>query len=398
MPTIVRVYSGHCKLRFDLGAELEADFKLQLRSDGDIDASVTLPETPDILKIARKSDSKELLHCSLAGTVTEPEGRISIPGLLLDVNTPRLISLESTVEMEYAKVSSQQMVEVHYGLTNFDFWGCEYTRVRNEVAPDKFSACLTGVEIAFKQVKDYRNIISELETTRDVKVTAEAIATAAFSGLEELEQLVGDVATLLSYATGTYISWVYQDVYDNGQLVRSLLYPHNWGPFVHHDWVIDARNLGACYLRIFLETTYPAFSRLKADLGLNVLLEFLVVAKQGRYPEVIFLLNSVAAECLTSYLASYFTRIGKSREMRSFRSKMKELLSHFKVVYDESELDFIGTRDKIVHTGRFPAGVVPWPATRSLQNLMDRTVLTILGYQGKAYLNCAKRYEKEILR
>jgi hypothetical protein len=77
---------------------------------------------------------------------------------------------------------------------------------------------------------------------------------------------------------------------------------------------------------------------------------------------------------------------------------MKELLSHFKVVYDESELDFIGTRDKIVHTGRFPTGVVPWPATMSLQNLMDRTVLTILGYRGKAYLNCAKRYEKEILR
>ena len=31
-------------------------------------------------------------------------------------------------------------------------------------------------------------------------------------------------------------------------------------------------------------------------------------------------------------------------------------------------------------------------------NLMDRTVLTILGYRGKSYINFANHYESEVLQ
>lgn len=407
-PTIVRTYEGHCKLDFDMGVEIETDFGLQLRSDGHVEISVTTPMTPNALKIAKGNEERGLLHCSLVGTVTKPQGKVNVPDMVLNVTTNKfdtrgatltfeLIST-STVEIEYTQVLSHQIVESHYGLTNFDFLGCEYTRDQDAIVADKFSAKVAGVKMIFKQVKDHARIISRLKVSHDVEVTAEVIAVTPLSDLNKLEQLVDDSMILLAYATGTYMSWVYRDVYSNGELIRSSLYAHNWGPFVPRNWVIDSRNLEACNLRIYLETAYPTFSTLKSDLGLRIVLEFLIVADQGRYPELLFLLRSVAAECLLSYLSSYFSKIGKEGDMGSFKSKMKELLRHFRVLYNESELDFISTRDKIVHTGRFPAGVTPWETTMKLRNLMDRTVLTILGYQGKPYVNCANDYKSEFLQ
>jgi hypothetical protein len=407
-PTVTRIYDGHCKLSFDIGVELESDFRLQLRSDGHIDVSVTTPMTSDALKVTKEDQKRKLLHCSLVGIVAKPQGKINVPDIVLNVTNYKFdakgatltfeLLCASTVEIEYARVLPQQIVESHYGLTNFHFIGCEYTRDQNATVADKFSTEVAGVKMTFKQVKDHAGIISKLAVSRDVEVTAEVIAVTPFSDLGRLEQLVDESVILLSYATGTYISWIHRDVYSSGELVRSSLYGHNWGPFIHNNCVIDARNLEACNLRIFLETTYPAFSSLKSDLGLRVVLEFLVVADQGRYPEILFLLRSVAAECLLSYLSSYFSKIGKTGDMSSFKNKMKELLTHFHVVYDESELDFILTRDKVVHTGRFPAGVAPWEAALELRNLMDRIVLTILGYKGKPYLNCANHYEREVLQ
>jgi hypothetical protein len=362
-------------------------------------------ETARITKA--NQERRGLLPCSLTGTI-DPQGAITIPSLFLDVThfgagnqgtgfTFELICA-GTVIIEYAQPAPQQIVEIKCGLTNFEFLGCEYTREGNTVAADKFRANLGGVEITFKHVKDHKKIVSQLEAGHGVEVTAEAITTAEFSQLSQLEQLVADATILLSYATGTYISWPYRDVYCDGKLICSNLYAVKTGPYVHRNWVIDADNLQACDMKIFLETSYPTFKSLKTDLGLDVVLEFLVVANQGRYFEVTFLLDAVAAECLLSYLSAYFNKIGKKGDMSSFRNKMKELLNHFGVVFKEEELDFIGVRDKIVHTGKFPAEVSPPEATMKLHNLMDRTVLTMLGYRGKFYLNRANHYVRELLQ
>jgi hypothetical protein len=388
--------------------ELETEFSLILRSDGSLNVSVNSVMNQQVHAITKESERRRLISCSLTGRVTNPTGEISITKLVLNRTsfkytrqqasvTFQLVSIGNAV-IEYVPLMPHQSIEVHYGLTNFDFMGCEYSREENRTARDKFRANLENVEFTFKQAKNHRNIITGLSNDHDVAVTAEAIVSNEFSILGKLEEILDSVATLLSFATGNYISWVYRDVYSSGALVGSVLYSHNTGPFVHREWVIDASSLRDCDLRTFLETTLPAYNNLKTDLGLNVVLEFVVVANQGRYPEVEFLLNSVAAECLLSHLSVYFKKIGKEGDMRSFKSKMKELLNYFGVVYTESELDFIRTRDEIVHTGRFPTGMDRHEATMKFRNLLHRTMLTILGYRGKYYLNQASHYEREVLR
>jgi len=407
MPSVVRSYSGRCRLKFDIGVELETDFQLQLRSDGNIDVIAKAPGTLESDTVMKALEDETLVTCSLIGSIPNATGKIAIPKLLLkaieienkyhgSIAILELISLDPA-EIEYAQTRLDQTVEIHYGLTNFVFMGCEYSRWEGGISLDKFTTKLDGMKLTFKHLQGYRSTVKDLTRSRDGAVTAEAIATVSSASMKQVDELVGDALVLLSYATGTYIAAIYQDVYSSDALIKSTLYFAKTGPYVPDMWIIDANNLYDCDLQIFLETCYPRLNELKSDLGLNVVLEFLVLANQSGYLEVRFLLYSVAAECLLSYLPSYLKKIGETGDMSSFRSKMKNILEHFNMAYRESELDFIRIRDHVVHTGRFPSNVDPSKETDKLGNLLDRTVLTILGYKGKFYLNRTNRYAREVL-
>lgn len=69
----------------------------------------------------------------------------------------------------------------------------------------------------------------------------------------------------------------------------------------------------------------------------------------------------------------------------------------FKVSYDPKELNFVELRDKIVHTGRFPSKIDQLISWHALSSILDRTLLTIIGYKGKPYLNASKGYARENL-
>src|SRR5208282_3548558 len=156
MPTIVRSHTGKCKLEFDFSMELEADFQLQLRSDGYIGISVSSPLTATTARIMKEHLERRLIWCSLTGTLTGPAGKITIKKLVLNGTNPHGNTQSSSItldlmcagnaEIEYSEIS-QQTVEVHFGLTNFDFMGCEYTTELNTIRADKFRAGLEGMEV-----------------------------------------------------------------------------------------------------------------------------------------------------------------------------------------------------------------------------------------------------------
>jgi hypothetical protein len=405
MPSLIRTYSGRCELIFGTGVVLNADYRLQFSSDGRIDVTAELPYTEETESVVKARLGGNLIECSFKGRAENAS--LGITKLVLANTGMRVDSSGShwvfeltsatPVEIDHAPFDPNKSIEVHYGLTNFIFNGCEYSTYGNVSRLDRFGATLDGFALIFRQIQQDKVFVEKLAASHDTEVTAEVVAKLPFESMRLVDELVEDALMLLSFATGTYIATIYSDIFVENTLVRSILCPYKTGPYVHRDWVIDADNLRNCDLRDFLETCYPMFRKYKSELGLKIVLEFLVIAKQGRYSEVKFLLGSVAAECLLSHLPSYFRTIGKTATGNSFRSKMRELLDHFNVTHDESELDFIDTRDTLVHTGRFPKGVSPHEETMKFGNLLDRTVLTILGYKGKAYLNRANRYSSEYL-
>lgn len=134
----------------------------------------------------------------------------------------------------------------------------------------------------------------------------------------------------------------------------------------------------------------------KNTLGLDIVIEYYVHSKLMNVIELSYLLGAVGMECLKSYLSGYFQAKNKSADLGSFAKALQALFEDILMPYQQSKLDFISIRDKIVHTGRFPPNVNPVEDYRKLINLYERVILTILGYRGKPYLNTTKRYQRSM--
>ena len=113
--------------------------------------------------------------------------------------------------------------------------------------------------------------------------------------------------------------------------------------------------------------------------------------------ETKYLLAAIAFECLTSYLPAYFKKKGSKFDVSKFKKKIIAVMDWFKVSYDPKELNFVELRDKIVHTGRFPSKIDQLISWHALSSILDRTLLIIIGYKGKPYLNASKGYARENL-
>lgn len=138
-------------------------------------------------------------------------------------------------------------------------------------------------------------------------------------------------------------------------------------------------------------------SKYKEKLGLNVVIEYYITSRIVRPLEAGYLLGAVTFECIESYLSAYFRERNEERDLSTFKSKTRALFDEFGITYSEDELDFVRIRDGIVHSGRFPKGKNSLEEYYKLINLLDRTLLTLLGYKGNPYSNIA-RQTKEILK
>ena len=74
-------------------------------------------------------------------------------------------------------------------------------------------------------MKDYKSAVKSLAESGDVATTAEAAVTTQFASMKQVDGLIDDATVMLSYATGTYIAMIYQDVYFSGMLVKSVPTP-----------------------------------------------------------------------------------------------------------------------------------------------------------------------------
>lgn len=73
------------------------------------------------------------------------------------------------------------------------------------------------------------------------------------------------------------------------------------------------------------------------------------------------------------------------------------MCDHFALAVTPTELEsYRVCRNSLTHEGRFPATSDKIMSTMELRNLMDRFVLTILGYRGKPYYNVIKR-DKDLM-
>jgi len=405
----IREYNGKGKFIFNVNGNVvvESEFKLLFFSNGVVEVYCSLNMFPkEAVKIINENKIK-LIEVKLDGLVESPRGRIMIEKLYINsININfREGQLWSSVKLTaFSEVSlrfyeqNPKKIRIYFGLVNFIFGGCEKTEIQNYgFKYDKFSVKIDGTDILFKQIEDYKTISEQLKSTKGILITSEAILEDDYSQIVSKEKMIDDSLTLLSFATGTYITWIYEDIFEGDKLVETKLLPHKTINYRHRDLVIDSDHLGQCDLKNFLEKVYTNYKNLKEKLGLYAVIEYYVCSKSiNNLLEIKYLIAVTSLDCVTSYLSDYFKEKEENVDLSTFKNRLIAILKEFKIDYVEAELDFIKTRDKIVHTGKFPKNKSSLDEYHKLINFIDRIILKILGYTGD-YLNIENQYKKETL-
>lgn len=405
----MRKFVGHGVLHLEEIGDIEGKFRLLFEDNGRTILVLDLTTFTKVLVTAinKLSQGAEQLIGSFSGTVDTPSGKIKANQVYLTkfrFGGQKGVSIELQLELrvyksiliEFDPVDPKDEVEVRYGLTNLLFFGREITKTNGELRRDTIRFRVDNFDIELVQVSNYREIERHLREKKGVKVTSEMILKTSYKNIAAVDEVANNIRWLCCLATGNYVTDLYQDLYKEGKLARTILKPLKTYPFTSRRSAIDTTISGNGELETFLRILYPEFVKYKDELGLEIVIEYYITSKIAVPLEVGYILGAVTFECIESYLSQYFRTKNMSRDLSSFKSKTRALFDEFGVSYNEGDLDFIDVRDKVVHTGRFPKGVNPLDEYLSLINLLDRALLTILGYKGNPFFNVSDN-KKEIL-
>jgi hypothetical protein len=432
---VLRRYESRCELTFSENLTFLADCEISLSEDGDVNIECRIPSSNDFEKVNGIYQDRHLVYASIFGkdsqgfSVNVPQAyiremQLNVSGgtaeyrLTLAPAQPLTVSRQKRIAQE---------AEVHYGLSNFYFGGCEATPTEKGWKLDKFRLKVQNLDLLFRQLDDYGHRIAILGQDGGIMPTSELVVTVQPNKLEELDKTVFDVLVLLSYATGSWIGVVYRDVLEGTELTESRFGASKMFPYRHFDFVIDARNLSGCQLRHFVELAFPNFVSLKETLSLDIVLEFAATAKLGSHLETKYLLTTVALETLASRIPDHMRELGitlqsgevdivrskiaqvlnergsdmssqlideiaskvASKEIR-LRDRLRALLNQYRIRYDPADLDFTRTRARLIHSGRFRDYTQAVTLYERLTDFVNRVLLSLLGCQGILYVNVAK--------
>ncbi|GEM_PF-5971687 len=434
MPRVIRKYKGSCEIKFSTGVVLNSSFELALSED--CRQTVTCPIEPVSEEGKRILNEKSHLEASLSGR-TEDGGAVSLSRMVLKdrnvqfdkgaLSASLFFWVASPVEISYGQIE-ERPATVTFGLLNFVFGGCDWTAIENKRIRNKFSATLGTTQFTFTHLEDYDETVKRLESEGGVGLTSTITVQTTGTQVKTIEPLVRDSLMLMSLASANFVNWLYEDTVIDGRLVLTRLPPKKVFSYYNFTSVLDCRNIPNCVLKEFMESTIGNYQQLKTKLGLGIAIELYLASLRADYLNTRYLLLCTVLECLGSYVPAYLRENGKELPVGSISStrekiqrilgehldrvndalvadlvkelaynspqtkdKIGALLDEFHVPSEEGELQYTKIRARIVHTGDFPKGINPLPETLKLTNLVDRIMLTILGYRG-VYLDAANGY------
>lgn len=395
----------------------------------------SIPSLSDFEKVHRIYGERHLVYASVVGkdsqgfNVNVPQAYVLQMGMKMSGGTSEYrMALAPAQPLSLSKRQGiTQEVEVHYGLSNLYFGGCEVTHTGTGSKVDKFRVKVQDLDLLFKHLDDYEQRIAILEQDGGIMPTSELIVRVESDKLEELDKTVFDVLVLLSYATGSWIGVVYRDIFEGVCLTECRFGASKMFPYRHFDFVIDARNLSGCHLRHFIERAFPNFLILKHSLSLDIVLEFATTAKLGSHLETKYILTSLVLETLASNIPDYMRKLGvtiqpggvaTTREKIlkilgkrgldvsadvideianevaykgiGLRDRLRSLLDYCGIPYDTSDLEFTRLRDKLIHTGRFADYGEAITRYEEVTDFLNRVLLSLLGCEGILYINVAR--------
>ncbi len=308
--------------------------------------------------------------------------------------------------------------EIRYYITNFELL-------------DYLSVSLDGYTFNIKQIKNYEKIIEQLKKNKISSITAEIIVKADLNDKDKIYLIISNICELLSFATGNYVVPITEEHLSNGKFVWSKTTSMRVDNFRSGDQLIPHLPLEA--IMEFVIKTYPNYTKLKNELGLNVVFDYYLLMKSNPVLDVRCLLGFVLLECLSNYAQGLYSKIGKpiennmkkgminkldkilpksnnlskktkdkiieefTNQFPSLPDSIQRLMKDFGMRYKKKEADIWKLRKEFVHKGMFPKNTTNhFQHYSNIVHFIDRLLLHILNYDDE-FMNIANGYKTEKL-
>ena len=298
----------------------------------------------------------------------------------------------------------------------------------------KFNIENNNYLIEFKGIHDYDEYKTLLyERKEDVLITSMAKINLKNKDVDIVGEM-DKLTYLISYINRTHISPVCFNFYDNGNLIKSILYPALTTKFSNKEKLIETNNI-----KYFIEKCYPIFLENYQDFSLNIVISIYLESLLSNYIDSSYILLVTSLE---SFLLSHEDQCIKNGEIINPSSikrikkdivkfldrkdydiieedleELYEMLAYKNTTLGEKfsllknkdkfgsnlnlkpeDYDFPTIRNKIIHTGKVPKEINSSKGERKINMaveynrtlfLLDKIILSLLEYDGvfNDYLN-----------
>ena len=298
----------------------------------------------------------------------------------------------------------------------------------------KFNIENNNYLIEFKGIHDYDEYKTLLyERKEDVLITSMAKINLKNKDVDIVGEM-DKLTYLISYINRTHISPVCFNFYDNGNLIKSILYPALTTKFSNKEKLIETHTI-----KYFIEKCYPIFLENYQDFSLNIVISIYLESLLSNYIDSSYILLVTSLE---SFLLSHEDQCIKNGEIINPSSikrikkdivkfldrkdydiieedleELSEMLAYKNTTLGEKfsllknkdkfgsnlnlkpeDYDFPTIRNKIIHTGKVPKEINSSKGERKINMaveynrtlfLLDKIILSLLEYDGvfNDYLN-----------
>ena len=345
--------------------------------------------------------------------------KVMITGVTVTFNAGSLryefqFRVTEELKIEYQRLSPPYVIDLQFGLINCLF---SYPTLHPR---------LYGKLFRFKLVGQYSVISSALATSK-AELSATVSVSCIPAEITKMRNRMSDLAILLSFASGTWVSVAYVDTLQNGVIVSTVIFSTRVYEYYDKEPLIDLR-INPADLNTFLTRTAEHYTDLKEKLLLNFALEYCVLAKSASpVAQIKFLTLFVALESLVNRLQNHIPQTekpprwksvyeclsscfycvrGKRRKpkflvLKRLRSaldyyRLSDLAGLTDLVPPNGNPNYETIRNDLAHRGDFPSGIDPHSCVVGLIETFQRLLLAILEYRDY-YISCLEDYQRRML-
>lgn len=271
-----------------------------------------------------------------------------------------------------------------------------------------------------------------------------------FSGEWEFEGKIVDIGKIEDYIAGLNvlsslltceeIDSYYLDCYQNGEIVKTILYSNRKSQYHGNLNVVRVANPFGRELSEMIDEIFPHYFHLNETLDLSNLIYFKRKSEQAESLEIKFILGTIAIEAICSKFVDFLkyhhnfslpranikdnANIIKKQLRKykisaddvfvkelseklhgfpSLRDKIQILCDYYGISYSDQDLKLVSLRNDLIHYGKVRPGINLQTERNRLSDFISRICLTLLDYNGQyfswmeySYIELVRKIPKDI--